>query len=216
MEAVEVLEAMEVLGGVGGREVLRDCHARAGCQQRQHHRHRKKMVWDDNSVAFSPPKKIVSLNLLLHERLFKPHIVLRWGKAERMMAELTEIQKKVMGEAAHQAGMDLAQTMGGYGALGGLAIGGMYAQKSDKPILAGAGLVGGLIAGLLGGYFTGSMKAKKQFTKDPALIPVKEELPPSPPKLIPVGSEEELWPGQWLGVSKPGTPSQSDPASPWL
>ena len=137
------------------------------------------------------------------------------------MAKLTKQQIMVVDMEARKAGLALAQTMGGYSALGGLAIGGMYAQKADKPILAGAGLVGGLIAGILGGYFAGSMKAKKQLTEDPALIPMQdylaklETVAPVAPALVPVAPEEELWPGQWLGVSKPGTPSQSDPASPW-
>ena len=89
------------------------------------------------------------------------------------MVQLTEIQTEVMEKEAHQAGLTLAQTMGGYGALGGLAIGGMYAQRDDKPILAGIGLVTGLVVGLVGGYFTASAQAKKQFSEDPSLIPVK-------------------------------------------
>ena len=114
------------------------------------------------------------------------------------MAKLTKQQIMVVDMEARKAGLALAQTMGGYSALGGLAIGGMYAQKADKPILAGAGLVGGLIAGILGGYFAGSMKAKKQLTEDPALIPMQdylaklETVAPVAPALVPVAPEEEF------------------------
>ncbi len=94
-----------------------------------------------------------------------------------METALTLEQQEALEIESRRAGLNLAQTMGGYGALAGLAISGMYNPENTKRWAYGA--VSGLVIGLVGGYFAGSIQAKRIYTKYPDMIPYS--LPPGSP-----------------------------------
>ncbi len=95
------------------------------------------------------------------------------------MSNLTQQQKNVIAHESHRVGLNLAQTMGGYGALSGLAIGAMYShskmvsvKKGQKGVVMASGALLGLIIGSVGGYFTGARQAKSLYQEYPDQIPI--------------------------------------------